>query len=283
MPINKKKVQKNFSAAAAHYDRISSLQSEISRQLLSFFAVHEATRILDIGTGTGRLLWSLSKVFPSSELHGCDLAFGMIKQARHKASSKRLGSSAGKLKSSLFLQADAEKLPYRTSSFDLAFSNSAFQWVPNLGEAFCEVYRILKPGAEFCFSLFGEGTLAELYFSFQQAYQRLKIDASKMRNQSFLSSQNLKEILEAYGFSHIILKELIIPQFYSDVRLLLSELKAMGASSATLDRSFGLGGRKILQEMIHCYEKNFRNGKGFTAIYRIILARAEKKVGGKGL
>jgi len=280
MPINKKKVQKNFSAAAAHYDRISSLQSEISRQLLSFFAVHEAARILDIGTGTGRLLWSLSKVFPPSELHGCDLAFGMIKQARHKASSKKLGQSADKVKSLLFVQADAEKLPYGSSGFDLALSNSAFQWVPNLGEAFCEVYRILKPGAEFCFSLFGEGTLAELYFSFQQAYRRLQIDASKMRTQSFISSKKLKEILEAYGFSQIILKELIIPKLYSDVRLLLSELKAMGASSATLDRSFGLGGRKILQEMIHCYENNFRNGKGFTATYHIILARAEKNSAG---
>ena len=276
MPINKKRVQINFSAAAPHYDQISSLQSEISRQLLSFFTVRQATRIMDIGTGTGRLLWSLTKFFPSSELHGCDLAYGMISQASHRA-PKKITLSPTSISSPIFLQADAEKLPYRSSTFDLVLSNSAYQWVPNINEAFQEVYRMLKPEGEFCFSIFGEGTLAELHFSFQQAYQRLKINTLKTRAHPFLSPQNLKESLTNQGFSKIILKELVIYRNYPAVQSLFSELKAMGSSNVTLDRSAGLGGRKILKEMIKCYEKNFRNEKGLIATYRIILMRAEKK------
>ncbi|MGA1874613.1 MAG: methyltransferase domain-containing protein [bacterium] len=276
MYIHKNKVKKNFSAAAASYDRRSGLQFTISRELLSFLGRPRAHRIIDIGSGTGRLLDCLVELFPGAELHGFDLAYGMVRQSREMKPMDSCGRT-GETRSAFFLQADAEKLPYRSASFDLVLSNAVYQWIPDLTGAFQEVYRILKPKGIFCFSTFREGTLAELNSSFHMAYRKLNFEAGQRHVQSFPTSRDLADSLEKSGFSSLALKERTMLQYYPDAWSLIRHLKAAGASKAIPHPFPGLGGRKIIEEMINSYHRHFQNGKGIQATYQIVLARGERQ------
>ncbi|MEW6381562.1 MAG: malonyl-ACP O-methyltransferase BioC [bacterium] len=278
--INKKNVQRNFSAAAANYDRVSGLQREVSRLLLSCLPVSfcGAARVLDIGTGTGLALLDLAASFPDSEFHGLDISYGMIRQALRTATRAPTSCALSVANRMFFLQADAERLPYCSSVFDLALSNLTYQWVADHGQAFGEVCRILKPGGKFAFSTFGQGTLAELHTAFRQACRKLKGEEAppQSHGQEFLTLGELEAVLRDCGFSRLKVRECALPRIYPDVRSLLMELKATGASNATLSRSAGLGGRKVLQEMQNYYEQHFHNGQGILATYQVILVQGEK-------
>lgn len=287
MSIDKSKVKRNFTLAAASYDLLSHVQEEVCGRFFNFMA-EKRTRFpatlsgLDIGTGTGRILFKFSSSFPATRLHGCDLAFDMVKQASRKALGQTTYLTSPQ---PLFLQADAEHLPYKAASFDLVISNLSFQWVPDLGQAFREVYRLLVPGGEFFFSTLIEGTFPELRASLQHVCQKvsnrsgdlpLNIPAD-LHAQTLTERLEIEECLQSSGFHHLFLEDFCLQPCYPDVRTFLRELKAIGAAKAQKNgKRPNLSGRKILTEMIDYYQHTFQNGQGIPATYAVLLVYAQK-------
>jgi len=102
--------------------------------------VSEPRAILDIGCGTGVLLWRLSSIYTQAMLVGVDAAAGMVGQAR----SARPEGQAMR-----FLEARAEELPFLESSFDLVVSTMSFHhWADQKG-GLREVRRVLLPSGVF--------------------------------------------------------------------------------------------------------------------------------------
>jgi SAM-dependent methyltransferase len=91
----------------------------------------QATRILEVGCGTGAILSDLST---SAAVHGLDLDPGRLAEARQYAPSAAL------------VCGDALRLPYYSGVFDITFCHFLLLWVCNPLAALLEIKRVTRPG-----------------------------------------------------------------------------------------------------------------------------------------
>src|SRR5690606_20957153 len=101
-------------------------------------------RVLEIGCGAGQCgRWLATQ---GAIVTGLDLSY---RQLQH---SRRIDLGTGTALP--VVQADAEALPYRDGSFDLACSAfGALPFVADAGAVLAEVRRVLRPGGRFVFSV----------------------------------------------------------------------------------------------------------------------------------
>jgi ubiquinone/menaquinone biosynthesis C-methylase UbiE len=99
-----------------------------------------AERILDIGSGPGRLLLALRQAFPHAALVGVDISPSMVAQARRNI--ERDGGAGG----IDVRAASAEGLPFPDGTFDRAISTgSLHHWEAPLA-GLAEAHRVLRDG-----------------------------------------------------------------------------------------------------------------------------------------
>lgn len=100
------------------------------RAILARLLPRGATRILDLGCGTGRL--------SGFATHGCDASIESLKVARRKSDRT-------------FVAADAAALPFAAGSFDAAFSFHLLMHLERatIASLFIEAGRVLAPGGTF--------------------------------------------------------------------------------------------------------------------------------------
>jgi ubiquinone/menaquinone biosynthesis C-methylase UbiE len=93
-----------------------------------------ATRVLDVGCGTGLLATRLHRELPGTSVIGCDFSHGMLLRAR--AHAEPVG----------WVQGDALRLPFRDGIANAIVSTEAFHWFPDQRRAVAEFRRVLVPG-----------------------------------------------------------------------------------------------------------------------------------------
>ena len=106
------------------------------------------SRVLDLGTGTGRAAFLIAHRYPEAEVVGVDLAEDMLAEARRLTPPEL----AGRVR---FEQADAERLSYPDGSFDLVS-------LANMIPFFEELGRVTAPGGSVVFS-FSAGPETPIY------------------------------------------------------------------------------------------------------------------------
>jgi Methylase involved in ubiquinone/menaquinone biosynthesis len=91
-------------------------------------------KLLDIGCGTGDLIYSISKSHPDWQICGIDISTCMLKQAQEKNSAFVL------------CEGNVHQLPYKENMFDIVTNVVSFHHYEKPEKALNEMYRILKPG-----------------------------------------------------------------------------------------------------------------------------------------
>ncbi len=133
------RAQEYFQAAAKSWDSIRSLhvpQQQVEDKLLDLVADQAVTELLDIGTGTGRILEILS----SRVKHGVgvDLSNGMLAVAR--SNLERHGLSHLQVR-----KGDMYRLPVEDSSMDLVVVHMVLHYSDEPTEVIREAARVLRP------------------------------------------------------------------------------------------------------------------------------------------
>lgn len=267
--VDKVQLARRFGAAARHYDAHAKFQQEVGLALLARMSgssaaadkhQHPAVTLpvagLDLGCGTGFFLPHLAS--HCQQLHGLDLAPGMLQQAA------RRGSGA------LLLCGDAEALPFADQSLDWIFSSLALQWCERPAQAFAEIHRVLKPGGRLLFSTLLSDSLWQLREAWRTVDERSHVNR-------FLSLSQLQHALTQGGFCAPELQSLTWSLAYPSLSGLLRDLKGIGASQVNDGRSAGLGNRQRLLRLGEAYEQ-FRQADGMlTASYQVCLGQLTRE------
>ncbi|MGH6946341.1 MAG: ArsR/SmtB family transcription factor [Kiloniellales bacterium] len=129
-----------FRANADHWSEIRSLyvdESEVERALRSLVLERAPQRLLDLGTGTGRILEILARKVP--EATGIDLSREMLAVARAKL------DQAG-LRNCLLRHADMYQLPLADGDFDAIVLHQVLHFAEQPERVVREAARVLAPG-----------------------------------------------------------------------------------------------------------------------------------------
>jgi len=111
-----------------------------------FAQIKKGNSVLDLGSGAGNDCFIARElVGDKGKVVGVDFTEVMINKARQNA--EKLGFNNVE-----FRKGDIENMPVGGESIDVVVSNCVLNLVPNKHRAFCETYRVLKPGGHFSVS-----------------------------------------------------------------------------------------------------------------------------------
>lgn len=257
--FDRHQVRRNFSRAAASYERHDALQIEVQSSLLERldFCLQTPQWVVDVGAGTGRGTARLKQRWPRAEVLALDHALPMLQTARRNRHWLRpFRRTVG----------DATALPLADRSVDVLHSNLCFQWIDDLPRLFTECMRVLKPGGMLVFSTLGPDTLHELRAAWAAADGQSHVSR-------FLDMHDVGDAMLAAGLRDPVLDVDRYTLTYDQPRDLLLELKGLGASHADQARPRGLTGRRPYRRMLEAYEQ-FRQDGRIPASWEVITAHA---------
>ena len=173
--------QSRLAAAATylrdHADEVAALRSlhvaeeEVEHAMLELIGAAEPIeRLLDIGTGTGRILELMAPV--SERSVGLDVSRDMVALARAKLGAARLSRASVR-------QGDLHRPPFEAASFDVAVMHNVLHLLDDPAEAIVDAARLLRPGGRLLVADFAPHELELLRQQF--GHRHLGIADAQMR------------------------------------------------------------------------------------------------------
>lgn len=122
-----------YAGVADDYERVRSpITRRVAPDLVALAG--NASRLLDLGTGTGVALQAASASAAHATVVGVDRSVEMLGVGRRAQPSSR------------FIAADANQLPFRNESFEVVLANFVLAEVHHYDTVLFDVARVLRPG-----------------------------------------------------------------------------------------------------------------------------------------
>jgi len=127
----------DYDQLASEYARYRKFVPKVLRSLLLTSRVGSASKVLEVGCGTGNYIVALETLAGSS-CWGIDPSEQMLSRARER--SRQINFQPGK----------AERLDFLPGFFDLTFSVDVIHHLGDRPAYFREAYRVLRAGGKIC-------------------------------------------------------------------------------------------------------------------------------------
>jgi malonyl-CoA O-methyltransferase len=254
----KQGIRRNFARRAASYDCYAEVQRFMAQQLLAQAdaAIVQASRIMEVGCGTGYLTTQLRHVNPRAHLVAVDLDEVLLEWAR-----SRMGPDPR----AAYVLADGEAISGK--NFDLIISNSTFQWFTHPETTISDYFRILNPGGCLAFSTLGPGTFSELATAMWQAGKILNLNKIPgIPAAGFLRAEYWTRLLAQAGFHSIQVSHKPLTIKFPTVINFLKALQATGATNPQ-PRPFS---PRLLTALITTYKALFGENASIPVTYEVI-------------
>jgi len=119
---------------------MAGIRGSLTEKLIEMLTLKGEELILDLATGTGRVARPLSKHIKGGRIVGVDQALAMLDVGhQHEDPIPHYDQSAG----------EADKLPFKTNTFDRAFVSFSLHHFGNPSGVVGEVLRVLKNSGRF--------------------------------------------------------------------------------------------------------------------------------------
>jgi malonyl-CoA O-methyltransferase len=266
--VDRLQVGRRFSRVAANYDQADFFVREVDRRMqerLDYVKV-EPKRILDLGCSRGGSFAGLSARYPDAHLIGLDISSAMLLAGQAARPGWRSWLGLGRQAVAQRLAGDAVKLPLKSQSTAIVWSNLLLHWLDDPLPALAEAHRVLEVGGLLMFSTLGPDSLKELRSAFSDGYAH---------TQRFIDMHDLGDMLVACGFADPVMDMEVLNLTYDGFDEMLGELRAAGSGCAMKARRHGLTGRQAWIKARDAYENLRSNGK-LPATFEVVYGHAWK-------
>lgn len=217
---------------------LNDIGSTLANYIRLKFPDFKPERILDCGCTIGHNTLPWAEAYPSAEVHGIDVAPGILRYANARARSKGIAAH--------FSQMNATSMTFEDNSFDVVFSSMFLHELPvkDIRAFFAEAYRVLKPG----------GLLWNMELppnSSMPAYESFYLDwDSFYNNEPFYKTfrdQDYQELVASAGFGAENVLQATMPRYtFVGEEVFSAHLDAAidGHNTGRMDRWYGFGGWK---------------------------------------
>jgi demethylmenaquinone methyltransferase / 2-methoxy-6-polyprenyl-1,4-benzoquinol methylase len=156
-----------FAAIARRYDLLNDLQSfglhrRWKRRVAELAGVPPGGRALDLCCGTGDIAFALAR--RGAEVTGLDFSLKMLEVAE----SRRLKNSNLKTQNPIFIQGDAQQIPFSDATFAAVTVGYGLRNLTSWEKGLAEMHRVARPGARLIVLDFGKPAnplWREIYFA----------------------------------------------------------------------------------------------------------------------
>lgn len=176
-----------FSSIAPEWDRIRAMhypEDQIEAAILKAAGPGPFGRVVDLGTGTGRMLELLG--VRARETEGLDLSHQMLTLARSKLAEA--GMTHARVR-----QGDATATPFDTSSADIVIVHQVLHYLEDPERVLREASRILAPGGKLIIVDFAPHDHEFMREAF--GHRRLGIREDNMKSWTMRSGLDLEQIM----------------------------------------------------------------------------------------
>jgi len=264
----KPKIRRAFDRSAGHYDRHAAFQKDTAGELADHIRAQglRGGVVVDIGCGSGGLSARLVEAGAFGRVVALDISMGMCRLAHGRGAAHA---------AAFVIQADAEYLPLREKSVDLAVSNLALQWAPRPELVMRRVAWALKPGGRFIAATLGPATFHELREALRAALNGrggLRVDDVFHR---FVPAGTLARMAREAGFEVEVGSSMRV-RHYESFTALMKGLKKVGAQNGPGLAALGLGRRGLMRRLAVEYDTTFAGDGGVRATYELVRIDARR-------
>jgi ubiquinone/menaquinone biosynthesis C-methylase UbiE len=132
----KQRQQKTW--ATGDYAVIGSTLAVMAETLCEAVDLSAGQRVIDVATGHGNAALAAARRF--CEVTGIDYVPALLERGRERAAAERLPV--------VFVEGDAEDIPFPDASFDVALSTVGVMFAPDQEKVARELLRVIRPGGK---------------------------------------------------------------------------------------------------------------------------------------